>query len=128
MENPPTQDRLSTRKAHFASSSHITLSLKQFLGKKRKGAVKSNSLALAPDDTLFSSLTHLRKKCLQRVPTESLEDIHKLTTVLKGVSKMISSNVAQHLSHWNACKNSGGENGSSYSTDRPQTLICNQLI
>jgi len=58
---------------------------------------------------------------------ELFKGIHRVTTVFKGVSKMIASIVSQHHSHRNASKNSGGENGSSYSTDRPQTFSCKQL-
>jgi hypothetical protein len=61
--NPSKQDRLPTRKVNFASPSHITLSLKQFMGGKRKGAERSNLLDLAPYDTLmFSHLTISKKK------------------------------------------------------------------
>jgi hypothetical protein len=100
---------------------------------KQRVSKKSELLNLAPYDTLL--LSHLKTSGGGgggRAPSKLtilnylFEGIHRVTTVFKGVTKMIASIGSQHHSHWNACKNSGGENGSNYSNDRPQTFSCKQ--
>jgi hypothetical protein len=95
---------------------------------KQKVSKKSNLLKLAPYDTML--LSHLRTfvgmDSFKGYHFELFKGIHRVTAVFKGVSKMIAI-VSQHHSHWIAYKNSGGENGSNYSTDSTQTLSCKQL-